>query len=101
MADIEFRVATEFNVVKVRVTKEGEQRVDSLTKKHCCLGCEKQLTEEDRVRRGLCDTCYQGMKNAVNKQRVTERELMRDGKLLAPKPGGRKPANAFTASLQG
>ncbi len=67
MADIEFRVATEFSVVKVKVTQEGAARSARLQAEHRCLGCEKQCESTVRLRRGLCDTCYAGMRYAVRK----------------------------------
>lgn len=101
MADIEFRVATEFNVVKVRVSEEASKRIQVLQAACRCLGCERARIDDERFRRGLCDTCYGGVRNAIAKHRTTERDLMREGKLLAPLPGGRKPKNAFTAAVNG
>lgn len=99
MAQVEFRVATEFNVVKVKVTNEAEERIKRLLAAGCCLGCEKSLATNERVRRGLCDTCYSGMRHAVKKRRTTENKLIAEGELLPPSPGGRKPANSFTEKL--
>lgn len=85
--------------MKVRTSAEVEERIARLTADRRCLGCEAEMPPEAKVRRGLCDTCYQGMKYAVRKRRITEIDLMRAGNLLPPSPGGRKPSNQFTASL--
>lgn len=99
MGQVEFRVATEFNVVKVKVSAEAEQRIKELQEAGCCLGCKKKIEPEDRVRRGLCDTCYSGMRHAVKKRRTTENKLIAEGELLPPAQGGRRPANEFTKKL--
>lgn len=101
MGVFEFRVAKEFDVVKVRVSREGQERIARLQCEKKCLGCEEKFVEDERSRRGLCATCYGGVMNAVRKHGVSESELMREGKLLPPSKGGRKPRNAFTASLLG
>jgi hypothetical protein len=100
---IQFRVATEFSVMKVNVSKEGEARIKQFTEEHRCLGCGKKIdfANGERVRRGHCDTCYSGVRHAIRKKTVTEKELMQEGKLLPPAPGGRKPANDFTAAILG
>ncbi|MCA9367986.1 hypothetical protein KC887_07050 [Candidatus Kaiserbacteria bacterium] len=101
MGVIEFRVATEFNVVKVKVTKETQSRVNAFSQENRCLGCEELIVDTDRKRRGLCSTCYAGVIHAIKKHGASEKQLMEEGKLLPPSPGGRKPANKFTASLCG
>lgn len=101
MAEFEFRVATEFNVVKVKVTKEIQARVDELVAKGICLGCEEPILDVDRRRRGLCSTCYTAVCHGIHHHGVSAKALMEAGKLLPKKPGGRKPKNKFTASLYG
>lgn len=101
MAEFEFRVATEFNVVKVRISKEVQERIDRLRAENRCLGCEEPILDTDRVRRGLCSCCYGGVRHGLRKHTVTEKRLMEDGHLLPNKPGGRKPKNKFTASITG
>lgn len=66
--------------------------------KHC-LGCKQTVGKGKRTRRGLCDTCYAGMRYAVRLARITEEQLMIAGELLPPGKGGRKPANQFTERL--
>lgn len=101
MPGFELRVATEFNVVKVKITKEVQARIDQLLAENRCLGCEEPIVEGERRRRGLCSTCHSGVMHAIRKGKKTEKELMEAGNLLAKDPGGRKPANKFTASLSG
>lgn len=101
MAEFEFRVATEFNVVKVKISKEVQERIDRLAAEHRCIGCEEVILETDKERRGLCSTCYSGVRNAMKKHGASEKRLMEDGHLLPSKPGGRVPKNKFTAALCG
>lgn len=101
MGVFEFRVATEFNVVKVKVTDEGQAHIDKMTQEGRCLGCEEPLQPDDRPRRGLCSTCYCGVLNAVKHHGASQKTLMESGRLLKAQPGGRKPKNKFTASLTG
>jgi len=99
MADVEFRVATEFSVVRVRVTQEGQERADRLSAQNRCLGCEMVHEDGSKVRCGLCDTCYQGVQNAVRRKKVSKSKLISSGHMFAPGKGGRKPKNSFTESL--
>lgn len=96
MSEAVFRVAKEFDVVKVKLTKEGRERVDRLLPNRQCLGCEVKVDKGQRYTCGNCGTCY----NAVlEKSTAVRADLMRDGKTLPPTKGGRKPANKFTREL--
>jgi len=99
MTELLFRVAREFDVVKIRRTKEAEEHIVLCQKEGKCLGCEEPLVEGERVTRGACGTCYNGMMHLISIGKVQEKDLMRDGKLLQPSKGGRKPANDFLKSL--
>lgn len=99
MATVMVRVATEFDVVRVKVNGEVQERIDRLKADGKCLGCEAEIQPGAKVRRGLCNTCYSAAYNAMQRKRVTEKQLMERGNLLPPSPGGRKPINAFTQSL--
>ncbi len=101
MPEVVFRVAREWDVMTVKRPRDAEQRIVALRAENKCLGCERKTIDGERVSRGLCGTCYHGMLNAVRKKRVTEAALIREGKLLPPSPGGRKPANDFTRELLG
>jgi hypothetical protein len=100
------RIATEFDLVKVNVTKAGEERIRRLSavgKYGACLGCEHAFTEQEikdgKKKCGQCETCYNGSLYAFKKRRTTRKKLCDDGFMLAPAPGGRRPANDFTRSL--
>lgn len=96
MAEAVFRVAKEFDVVKVKLTKDGRERVERLTAANACLGCERKLDEDERCTCGNCATCY----NAILKlPKPTRVNLANEGKTLAPTKGGRRPANKFTQEL--
>lgn len=99
MPDVMIRVATEFDVVNIRLSKDAVERVAKLTSEHRCLGCEEKLVDGERVTCGQCQTCYNAACHAIAKKRVKRADLIREGKMLAPQKGGRKPANDFTANL--
>lgn len=96
MSEAVFRVAREFDVVKVKLTKDGRERVERLQSAGCCLGCERKFEPDERVTCGNCTTCYNALLEvapSVRQQKANE------GKTLAPGKGGRKPANKFTCEL--
>lgn len=101
MSEIVFRVAREFDVVKIRVTADVEKRIAQLQADGRCLGCEEKIKSGDRVSRGLCGTCYHGARYAMKRRRTSQAQLLREGRLLEASPGGRKPANKFTRELAG
>lgn len=96
MVVAEFRVAREYDVVKVKLTKEGRERVERLQSAGCCLGCERKFEPDERVTCGNCATCYNALLDVPVSVRV---QKANEGKTLAPGKGGRKPANKFTAEL--
>ena len=51
------------------------------------------------VRRGLCNACYRAFARYKKARKVTQSDLIREGKLLPISKGGRKPANSFTKEL--
>lgn len=99
MSEIAFRVAKEWDVVKVRITDAGQKRADLLLSQGRCLGCEEKLQDGEQVKCGQCATCYQAARRAINSKSVSRSELIREGKMLAPRQGGRKPSNKFTQEL--
>jgi hypothetical protein len=101
VSEVVFRVAREWDVVKVKISTEVEKRVVQLRAEGKCLGCEEPLTKGERVSRGLCMTCYHGARYAMKRRRTSEAQLLREGRLLEQNPGGRKPANKFTRELSG
>lgn len=85
--------------VTVRMTKEGEERRDLLLAEGKCLGCKKKLTDDDVVRLGLCDTCYQGTRRKIRARKITKSQLIREGKMLGKGQQGRPASNDFTREL--
>lgn len=102
MQSVEFRVIKEFDVVKVKISKEVAERIERLQRENKCIACECEFQPGERKTVGIhADTCYQSQVYALRKGLVTLRELYANGERLAPKPGGRKPATAYAAKLLG
>ena len=101
MAEFLYRVAKEFNVVTVRISKTNEQRMRGLLSAGKCLGCENTLVDGERVTRGLCATCYHGTLHAIKAGKTTEEDRLREGWILAASLGGRRPANQYLRDLMG
>lgn len=99
MCEVIFRAVKEYHFVKVRIGKIAQKRIEKLTAEGKCLACERKLIAGERVSCGDCMTCYNGAIYAIGQGKVTRNELIREGKMLEPKPRGRKPANKFTAEL--
>jgi hypothetical protein len=87
------------SMVAIRITSEGAARRDKLLADGKCLGCQEVTEADEQMRRGLCEACYSAFRRALAKKLVQERKLIKDGRVLAPGKGGRRPANAFTKSL--
>lgn len=96
MPEVLYRVAREFDVIKVKPTKEGQERIDRLTPDRCCLGCERKVDEDERYTCGNCPTCYNAILELPKNERVA---LMKSGETLTPTGGGRKHKNDFTRRL--
>ncbi len=101
MSDVWVRVAKEFDVIKVKVSKEGEKRLAILQQEGKCLGCERELEQGERITCGMCATCYNAALKAFKKKKVTRTQLIREGKMLPATDGGRRPVNKFTQELSG
>lgn len=101
MVEAVLHVAREFDVVKVKLTKQGAERVARLQAENKCLGCERDLIDDERVTCGQCTTCYNAAIVAIGKRRFSRTELIREGKMLAPTKGGRPPGNPFTKEMTG
>lgn len=103
MSILEFRVAREFDVVTIKRDSDAEEHIKKCKGK-CCLGCEEKFIEGQRTVRGLCLSCYNGVQHLIKstkgkKNAVTERGLLRDGRILPAAKGGRRRANKFIQSL--
>ncbi len=99
MSEIAFRVVKEWDVVKVRITDEGQKRIDLLLSQNRCLGCEEKIAEGEKTKCGLHPTCYHAARRAWIAGRVTRNQLLREGKMLPPAQGGARPINKFTREL--
>jgi polyferredoxin len=100
MSEISFRVVKEWDVAKVRITDAGQKRADLMLSQGRCLACEEKLQPDEQVKCGQCATCYQAARRAMQKNVISRNELIREGKMLAPAQGGRKPSNKFTKELR-
>lgn len=99
MTEVAFRVAKEWDVVTIRISDSGQKRVAQLLSQNRCLGCEEKHDEGQEVKCGQCPTCYQASRRAITAKRVSRNELIREGKMLAPRTGGKRPINKFTQEL--
>lgn len=95
-----FRIAREFDVVKIKVTKEGQERVERLIAADFCLGCEQPLKRDEGGKLihvcGQCKTCYCATRRAIRAGRQRFEDLVRDGFAIPRATPGRKPVNKFT-----
>lgn len=87
--------------MKVRITDDVQKRIDLLLSQNRCLGCEEKFIEGEKGKCGLHPACYQAARRAINARRFSRGGLIRDGKMLQPSQGGRKPSNKFTRELSG
>lgn len=105
MGNAVFRVAKEFDVVTIKSSKAADDRRDRLLEEGQCLGCERAFLRDkdgkvvERVTCGLCSTCYNAVLRKEKKNKGIRKELAREGKMLSPTDGGRRPANKFTREL--
>lgn len=98
MPDIFYRTR-EIVLVKARVTDDVKQHQAEMVADGRCLGCEEVLRKGERVRRGLCPSCYQAARRTIKARRVSEGQLIREGKMLEAKEGGRPTENKFVKEL--
>ncbi len=100
MTEISFE-SRESVIVKVRVTDAALKRRQQLSDAGKCVGCEREIGENEICRRGLCNACYQAARRAINSKKMSEQQLVRDGKMMPPDVGGRPTDNKFTRELAG
>lgn len=70
-----------------------------------CLICNKQGTEEQPNRRGLCAAHYEQFRRAKeilpeNKKDQFEQDMIAAGNILPPQKGGRATVNPFAEAAQ-
>lgn len=97
MTEIELEVET--TQVSVKIPEAAFKRRESLLAAGKCLGCERGTVAGEVIKRGLCSTCYQAMQRATKRRTVSKTDLIKQGKLLTKKNGGRPPMNKFTQEL--
>lgn len=83
----------------VRVSDAVLAERNKLISEGKCIGCKCKHSDKTVVRRGLCDACYRAYLRYKGKRKVTQSDLIREGKLLPISKGGRKPSSSFTADL--
>lgn len=84
----------------MRVTEEVHRRINEMSGQKC-LGCEREFDADERTVRGCCLACYAAINRAIRSGRVTEKDMMKEGRILAAGPGGRKPVNPMSKELAG
>lgn len=105
--EISYCVVKEWNVVTVRLTKEGAERVHRLQGegRTFCLACELPLgkigDKEQRTVCGVHESCDQTQRHAVEKGHCTFAELIKAGERRAPGVRGVKPKTDYAAKLLG
>ena len=101
MIEVAFRVVREWDVVKVKLTNEGEERVNRLTAEGKCLACECELEPGQKVVCGCCVSCDQSQRYAIRVGKATLHGLIKIGERMpAGTPGG-KPKTAYSTRLLG
>lgn len=83
----------------VKITEHVQKRVSECTAKRQCLGCQVTFGSSQKVVRGCCVTCYTAINRAIARGSVSEREMIKQGKLLPATRGGRRPTNPMSQEL--
>lgn len=115
MTVLEFRVAREFDVVKVRLTAAAKERIEQckLKTKEAphgrCTGClepllDPALKQEQRgCHKGCCKDFYKAIERGDLDEEgdpVTNESLLKKGKWLLPQKGGRKSKSKAVAGFR-
>jgi hypothetical protein len=101
MITVVLRVARDFDVIQLKLTKAVAKRVERLVGQDKCLACECALVAGAKTVSGCCMSCAQSQYYAIRKGHTTLQQLIRNGERLAPKTPGRKPRGAYSAKLLG
>lgn len=89
----------EWEVTKIRITREGETRRKRCHEEHLCTACELPFKNGDKPKCGMHGACYQAALRAIEAKKITRRELVAAGKMLPPSKGGRPAVSPFTKEL--
>lgn len=94
-------IYSEVSVAKkvIRLSEEATKRRDRLLAENRCLGCERKFRDKEIKRCGQCHCCYQAVLRKEEDDPKIREQLIREGKMLNPSEGGRKPASKFTQEL--
>lgn len=96
---IEFVPVYEMRMVTVTLNRKVMERRARLIKQRRCLGCEVEIADGEAVIRGLCSSCYQSARYYISKRRVTQEQLIQDGKMLPTGKRGRHPKSGLAREL--
>ncbi len=101
--ELMYCVVKEWNVVKVKLTREGAERVARLQAAKCCLACELPIVEGQQVVCGVHANCDNTQRYAIKKGKTTLDALIKNGERRpAGEAGyGRKPSTDYGAKLLG
>lgn len=101
--ELMYCVVKEWNVVKVKLTKDGAERVARLQAANCCLACELPIEPGQQVVCGVHANCDNGQRYAIRKGKATLEELIKKGERRpAGEVGyGPKPKTDYQAKLLG
>lgn len=110
MTAILFRVAREFDVVKIKLSKETESYLAKCTAEDLCPCCGKKLYDIniERPKRGCHVSCANSLYHLIDiaaedssGNQITDESLIKDGKWRAPQTGGRKSTNPAIIAIRG
>lgn len=75
-----------------QVAREIENRI--------CLGCKERIPDGKRVIRGLHEKCYRAAHRMICSKQVSERALIKAGRILPTGGIGKAPTGAFARQLK-
>jgi hypothetical protein len=99
MSEVLLRVAREFDIVAVKVTADGDRRLERCDREGLCTACLNKIPAGAKSVRGQCMTCYPNTMKKIAAKKVSENQLIREGKIKKAGRPGRKPVNDYTREL--
>lgn len=85
-------IISERSMKRIRMSAAGKERRDRLTQEGKCLGCEETIEPNDQTTCGQHRRCYLSAMYLIQKKQTTREKLVREGYMLVPTSGGRKPS---------
>lgn len=98
---VEYQIPKGVTVVRVKLTKAGEERFRRLSAEKKCLACEVPFKPGETTTRGCHLSCDQTQRYAMRMGKETDQSLVKRGERAPRKTGGRPPASAYAARLLG